>query len=621
MSAMFRPPIATAKTIRWREVFGFVPRGERFWSRVRGQQLAVLERYAPVNAVLMLANVVAIAALLRGAGEPLFLAGWGVVMTTQCGLALIRWRRGRRLPEIREASLCEFWLINVETAIFGLAWGALMLRFLPLLPIEDEMVMVLLSATAMGACGFTTAVLPVCAAVLTLSIAGGTLFGLPSWSPLATPMVWLAFATFAVLLLRGTLVTSFAMMARLRTQAENAEAAATIGLLLGEFEAHGSDWLIEVDAAGRLTHVSPRLCEVSGRPHSALLGAPLIGLIGPDRRDPAVRGAVRVLARHFERCAAFRDLAVPVAVRGETRWWSLTGTPKLDGAGRFAGYRGVGSDITEARRAGDRIAELARFDPLTGLANRTRVRETLAASLAGDGCALLFVDLDRFKLVNDSLGHLAGDLLLREVAARLRAVAGPHAELGRLGGDEFAVVLTPGAPHRAERIAKAVVAALARPFMIEGTSVAVGASVGYALGPGDGATVDALLRAADLALYEVKGGGRGAACRFVPEIARRAEERRAPRSRSRARPRPGRTVARLPADRRCPRRGDRRLRGAAAVDASDARQHPADPVHPRRRGDRADRPHRRVGHRAGVRLGRAVARAYRHRGQFVGAAV
>ncbi len=527
MSAMFRPPIAVASAIGWRQVFGFGHGHEPFWARVRGAQLAILNRYVPFNVALMVANLGILAAVLHDTVDPGFVYAWGLVMAGLAAVWLARWHRSRGLPEQNEATQRQFWTVSGEVACFGIAWGALMLRLLPMVTVENQMVLALLSATAMGACGFAAAMLPVCGAAVVVSIAAATLLGLPYWSPLASPMIFLSFATFTILILRGIVVTSFAMMARMRTQADHAEASATIGLLLNEFEANGSDWLIEVDAEGRLTHASPRLCEVSGRGRAGLLGLPLIELIGPDRRDPAVRGAVRTLGRHFNARTAFRDLCIPVAVRGELRWWSLTGAPKLDAGGEFAGYRGVGTDVTEARRAGDRIAELARFDPLTGLANRALIRETIAVGLSAGGCALLFVDLDRFKSVNDSHGHAAGDVLLREVAARLRGVAGHGARLGRLGGDEFALVLTPPTPRRAERAARAIVAALARPFDIDGVPVTIGASVGWALGPTDGTTVDALLRAADLALYEVKGAGRGAACRFVPAIAARAGERRA----------------------------------------------------------------------------------------------
>jgi len=526
MSAMFRPPIAAAKAIGWWQVFGLRQGPAPLWARVRGHQLAILNRYVPFNVTLMTVNMTGLAWLLSDVYDSRFVLGWVGVMVLLAGLWGARWWRTRRLPEAREATPRQFWEVSVEVAGFGLTWAALVLHLLPMVTVEQQMVLVLLSVTTMGACGFAAAMLPACGSFLVVVIATATVFGLPDWSPLAMPIVSLAFASFTVLIVRGILMTTFGIMVRMQTQAENAEAAATIGLLLNEFEAHGSDWLIEVDAHGRLTHVSPRLCEVAGRPARALMGAALVGLIGPDRRNPAVRGAIRQLGGYFSARTPFRDLAVPIAVRGELRWWQLSGTPRHEG-GCFAGYRGVGSDITEARRAADRISELARFDPLTGLANRALLRETLAEALTGQGCALLFVDLDRFKAVNDALGHAAGDALLRSVAGRLRSLCGPGATIGRLGGDQFAVVLTPGHPRRATALAGRIVRVLALPEAAADQLLTIGASVGYAFGPGDGTGVDELLRAADLALYEAKSIGRGQACRFQPLLQHRAEERRA----------------------------------------------------------------------------------------------
>jgi diguanylate cyclase (GGDEF)-like protein len=192
----------------------------------------------------------------------------------------------------------------------------------------------------------------------------------------------------------------------------------------------------------------------------------------------------------------------------------------------------VGRDVTEARRSHDRIAQLARFDPLTGLANRALFREALEDALAravrtGKSCALLFIDLDRFKAVNDTLGHSAGDRLLRDTAGRLRDVVAGGATIARLGGDEFAIMLPEASARRVDHVATAIVAALALPFDIDGHAALISASVGYALGPVDGASVDRLLKSADLALYEVKSNGRGAACRFIAAIQEKADYRRA----------------------------------------------------------------------------------------------
>jgi len=134
------------------------------------------------------------------------------------------------------------------------------------------------------------------------------------------------------------------------------------------------------------------------------------------------------------------------AASDEDIHWSLSGNPIFDERGRFLGFRGIGTDLTEQRRSEQEITRLARFDSLTGLPNRAMMRQMLDEALRNasnrqKGCALFLIDLDRFKNVNDTLGHPVGDALLRQVADRLKSVMGEHGQVGRLGGDEFKAVL------------------------------------------------------------------------------------------------------------------------------------------------------------------------------------
>ena len=223
---------------------------------------------------------------------------------------------------------------------------------------------------------------------------------------------------------------------------------------------------------------------------------------------------------------------LPIEIAGETRWWQLSGAPRFDTDGGFVGFRGVGADVTEAHRSIDRIGRMARFDPLTSLPNRAHLMETLesamAAAAAGRArCALLLIDLDRFKAVNDTLGHPVGDKLLAQVADRLRALASDNEMCGRLGGDEFAVVVREANdPAQLQGFARQIVASLSKPYEIDRSRVVIGASVGSATSPRDGRTVESLMRAADLALYQSKHLGGGEVNAYQPRFEAEAEERR-----------------------------------------------------------------------------------------------
>jgi len=530
MSAMFRPPVAEVKAIGWAEVFGFNHGRDPFWASVRAAQLALVGRYVPFNVACVAVNLVALGIVLRRTGDPAVLACFAAALIGLMAVWLAGWIEQRERPVPAAASRADVAAFSVKILAFGALWALFMVYIVPRAAAPEQVYLSLLSLAVMGMCGFATSVLPLPSALLVTLVGAGAIVGVPGGT--AAWPVQIGIATFAVAIVRGVMVTSFSMMARMRTEAEHAEQAAVIGMLLSEFEANGSDWLFEIDGDWRLTHVSPRFALVAGRAHAAMLGQDLLPLLGSGQRGAEAQQAIRLLGEHLAHARPFRDIVTPVQVGGETRWWQLSGTPKHDARGCFAGYRGVGSDITDIRLSHDRIAHLARFDPLTGLANRSLLRERLDEALVRStrtrtGCALLFVDLDRFKAVNDTLGHLAGDRLLREVAARLRAAMGAEAHIGRLGGDEFAVVLPESSTARAEAASRAIVATLACPFDVDGVPVTIGASVGFAIGPGDGATVDILLRSADLALYEVKGSGRGDACRFTPAIKDKADERRA----------------------------------------------------------------------------------------------
>jgi len=201
-------------------------------------------------------------------------------------------------------------------------------------------------------------------------------------------------------------------------------------------------------------------------------------------------------------------------VHGQLRTISTSGRPIFDEQGRFLGYRGTGRDITQQRVAEEQIRHMAHHDALTQLPNRVLLQDRIGQAIA-DGkrnkkqFALLFIDLDRFKTVNDSLGHAIGDRLLQQVAARLLGCTRAADTVSRLGGDEFVVLI--GDLDRAESVrlvAHKVVQALARPIVLDDHSLQVTPSIGICVYPADGADVETLLRNADTAMYHAKQVGR-----------------------------------------------------------------------------------------------------------------
>ncbi len=328
---------------------------------------------------------------------------------------------------------------------------------------------------------------------------------------LAGTLGYLGLTFLGMLLLNRSLLERSTSRIRLMQQNQ------TISLFLRDYEENASDWLWETDASLRLRHVSPRFAQAGLRPAAELNGTMLLDtLCSTPSSDES-----QVLRRLLDQRAAFRDLVVPVAALSEPRWWSLTGRPHFDERAQFQGYRGIGSDRTEIVRAEERVHYMATHDSLTGLANRQRLLDTLQAACErhdGQKRCLLLLDLDRFKAVNDSFGHAAGDALLVAVAARLRGLVGDEGLVARLGGDEFAIVAPLGGGQAGTALASRIVRRLSQPYLLPQARVTIGASVGVALVGRDGGDTAILMRNADLALYAAKSHGRGQWKLFEPRM-------------------------------------------------------------------------------------------------------
>ena len=437
----------------------------------------------------------------------------------------VRWRvRGRRAagssPERMHGTIALFGLAQ------GVAWSAWIIgagedMASDLWPVTAIAHSALLVITTLVFAPVPTAAL---AFWLTLSIAAAVAAG--QWMALALLLPLLAIAAVT---LGGISERSYRAS---RSWLANATAALKASVLLREFEENRRGWFWETDARGLLTYISPQIAAAIEIPVDELLGTPMTGLVLHERSNGGTGDGERTLGFHLSTRLAFAEIAVRAATGDDIRWWSLSGRPAFDEYGAFLGFRGSGTDLTEMRRSEAEVKRLASYDPLTGLPNRILMRRTLDESLrdvAGrpKRTALFMLDLDRFKTVNDTLGHPVGDSLLRQVAERLQRIVHNDGQVGRLGGDEFNVVL-PGVVERPrlETLAKAIIQEVSKPYLIEGSHVSIGASIGIAIAPDDGSTADALVRNADLALYAAKADGKGVHRFYEPEMHANAKERR-----------------------------------------------------------------------------------------------
>jgi diguanylate cyclase (GGDEF)-like protein/PAS domain S-box-containing protein len=274
---------------------------------------------------------------------------------------------------------------------------------------------------------------------------------------------------------------------------------------------------------GRIRDVNPALCALAGRARETLIGRPLDELFDAFPWDslaaalagPAPEHGVEAAIRHAE---------------GMLRHVLFNGSVRRSASGRLESITGLMTDITGRKQAESRLHELATHDTLTGLPNRALLHERLQTML--DGCAqgetvaVLFLDLDRFKEVNDSFGHELGDVLLCEVAGRLRKALRPGDVIARLGGDEFVVAASCAhGRDSAHRVAGKLLEVLTSPIRVGAQEVIVGASIGISMYPEDAATRELLFQAADTAMYRAKAAGRNGFRFFEPDMTREAMAR------------------------------------------------------------------------------------------------
>jgi diguanylate cyclase (GGDEF)-like protein/PAS domain S-box-containing protein len=420
-------------------------------------------------------------------------------------------RSGRRVP---------LWLLVGEVAIRAAAWLSLPLYSFPSLDPGSQVICAsIMAGLGVGALGLV--VVPACATAwmiaFTFGVGGSLLIGRHSvpFQHQLSIIFTLGVAIF------GVLTVARWAFHQLKTNADVGSASESASLLLQEYEQRGVGWLWAVDGENRVTYISSRMSALLGKPAGQLLGHSL----------PALLGGHAELGKVLLEKQSFNSLEMELSTARGPRWVSIAGDPIVDTAGRFEGFRGVGSDITEIRQTQERLTHLANVDVLSGLPNRGRVRQLLGEALrsATTGnvpCAIMFLDLDGFKPVNDTFGHPKGDAVLRAVAKRLVDEVGESGHVGRMGGDEFAIVVTDAQSRKkVEQLADRIIVSIKEPYMIDQTEIRIGVSIGCAFGPIDGATVDDLILKADLALYQAKDAGRGCARYFSSELQSEQEDR------------------------------------------------------------------------------------------------
>ncbi|HET9144466.1 MAG TPA: diguanylate cyclase, partial [Sphingomicrobium sp.] len=446
-------------------------------SPLRDVQLISRAHLAPFFAAANIVASVMMAASLWYAVAPTWLVPW-VLAVGGVNLAAMQLARTQSITCVgRSGRRVPMWTMVGEVAGRAIIWISLPLYLFPTFDPGTQVIAAsLMAGLGIGALGLV--VIPPCANAWMIAFTGGVA-GALLLGRHTVPFQHMLSITFTIgVSIFGVLTVARWAFQQLKTNADVGSQSESASLLLQEYEQRGVGWLWQIDGENRVTYISSRMSALLGKPAGQLIGHSLPSLLG----GHAELGKVLLEKQPFN--ALEMELKTP---RGG-RWISIAGDPIVDTAGRFEGFRGVGSDITEIRQTQERLTHLANVDVLSGLPNRGRVRQLLgealrAATTGNVPCAIMFLDLDGFKPVNDTFGHPKGDAVLRAVAKRLVDEVGADGHVGRMGGDEFAIVIADAQSRRkVEKMADRIIQSIKEPYLIDQTEIRIGVSIGCAFG-------------------------------------------------------------------------------------------------------------------------------------------
>jgi diguanylate cyclase (GGDEF)-like protein len=465
---------------------------------------------------------------VSGAQAALFLA---LILFTSGHRLLIGYRIARLADEEFAERLMTELMIN--SLAYGLLFGGAFIVLMPTALPSEQIMLAVMASALIGTTSHSLRTLPKAGIAYMSLLTAGLIIGLVQLGAMrALPTVVVLIG--ALFFMIRMVATSYRIFVSRVLRERDAEASAeTVRMLLNDYQEQGADWLFELDANGAMLRVGERFAEAASQEAADMNGRDFVTLFAMSEEKERI-------ADNLREGRAFREIAIELAssTPDERRWWSVSCRPdngNLQGSTRF---RGVISDISSEKRAEARVSHMAHYDSLTALPNRMMFQgglERAVDALNSSGrIALLYIDVDQFKQINDMYGHLAGDQFLIEVAKRLDQTAsegglgGEGRMVARLGGDEFAIMLVgDDVGDKSVRLSQMLVDTLSVPFLVGGHEINSSISVGLALAPDHAGSAQALQSNADIALYAAKDAGRNRWEMFEPGMDLVLQERHA----------------------------------------------------------------------------------------------
>ncbi|MFD0917693.1 EAL domain-containing protein [Pseudahrensia aquimaris] len=516
------------------QISRFVPNDE-VGDMLRGHQTAATMNATPPMLLAMALNVALTIFVLNGSADPVLLAIWSVFAI---GVVLVgAWGHRKHFGKVLTPRPTRSTRKPVRNAmVLGMVWGALPLMFFHDANTAERVFITCVVAGMMGGGALALSYVSAASNVLVLSIGIGCFVTMVQYSDPVYLVCCMLLVNYSYALMKSVREQGQRYIESCLSEHQVRDSAETIGLLLREFEDNSGDWIWETNADGFFRNPSKRFCEVSGRDAVDLETMTILTLM-EDIPQVERRRANVIDEENLRQLIAsrqqFREITICVSSPFGRKWWVFSGHSVKDARGNPAGYKGVCSDISDRKEAELKLAQLARQDHLTGLFNRTEFTTRLNSRLGSlrsseEFLGVLYLDLDKFKNINDTLGHAIGDRVLIEVAKRIGEVVGLNGVASRFGGDEFAVfVEAPGGLQDIETISEKLIAAVQRPFTTDGHQLMIGTSIGIAMADRVSDNAERLIHAADLALYRAKADGRGCFKLYAEHMDTALRERRA----------------------------------------------------------------------------------------------
>ncbi len=465
---------------------------------------------------------------VSGAQSALFLAS---ILFTSGHRILIGYRIARLAHEENADWLMTELMVN--SVVYGVLFGGAIILLMPSASSTEQTMLAVMASALIGTTSHSMRTLPKAGIAYMTLVTLGLVIGLvqlASWQALPTVVVLIAALSFMI---RMTATSYRIFVSRVLREREAEASAETVRMLLNDYQEQGADWLFELDHDGAMVRVGERFAEAADQAAADMNGRDFGSLLAPCAEQKRI-------VENLREGRAFRQIVVELArsTPEDRRWWSISCRPVTDNLASVTRYRGVISDISSEKRAEARVTHMAHFDSLTELPNRvmfqTEIDRAIQSMSASTRIAVLYIDVDQFKQINDMYGHLSGDMFLKQVAKRLDRTAaeggmgGEGRMVARLGGDEFAIMLVgDDVGEKSIRLSQMLIDTLSVPYAVDGHEVNSSISIGLALAPDHAGSAQALQCNADIALYAAKDGGRNRWEMFEPGMDIVLQERHA----------------------------------------------------------------------------------------------